>query len=153
MKKKTVLEMIDEVNNLINFCSPEYDTKHTDKVFIAELKHVVRNVGGCGEEVAKFHRVISHLLNLVITLEAASNKKTLQHANEALAREGFFTPENAYQIKEDLETISQLHERYKIETRRFIEEAQLTLKRNSSLQIEVLTLKMEIAELRAEKCV
>ncbi len=78
---------------------------------------------------------------------AVSNAK-LSDANyaagAALRQEGLFTPKMMYQIKEDLETVSQLHIKHKKETARLIEEGQIATRRNAELQIKIMDLEAAI---------
>ncbi len=68
-----------------------------------------------------------------------------------MEKEGIFTPRNIYQIKEDLEAVSQLHTKFKKETNRLIEESVIATQRNAELRLENEDLKAEIACLKSIK--
>jgi len=91
---------------------------------------------------------LADVLNQVV----ASNRE-LAGANSnaaiALNKEGLFTPKMVYQMKEDFETVSQLHTKYKKETARLIEEGSIATQRNAELRLEIMDKDAELKELRA----
>ena len=107
------------------------------------LKLVISDTGSAVDKIAldraKASMELTNSLTDVLNQLGKENKElgeANRHASQALRNEGMFSPKSLYRIKEDLEAVSQLHARFKKETKRLVEEGQIATRRNAELRLE-----------------
>ncbi len=111
------------------------------------------SIGEDRKELERAQKALTLIDALTDVLSQVANtnsklKEANYHARQALSKEGLFKPEMVYQMKEDFETISQLHTKHKRETESLIEQGCIATKRNAELKIQLLDREIEIKALK-----
>jgi len=140
----TVDEMIQEISVMkLNLSMSPTELEGLNRALNLTLDTQDINV------VRSVHSILTVLQSSLNATNTSMYTRVLE-ADYALKREGLFTPQMMYQMKEDFEAVSLLHTKFKKETNRLVEEGQIATCRNAKLRLENEDLLAEIECLKGK---